>query len=128
LRWGDPLFDKSPHFDPESPSAHAQELQFGYNNDFLAIIVTDRLGQAGLLCCNHEFTNREIMFPPSASEAEEREALEATMAAQGLSVVELNALTSPTALVERGAQPANHSPDAFQTDRSRSRQSSPQDR
>ena len=89
LRWGDPLFDKSPHFDPGSPSAHAQELQFGYNNDFLAIIVTDRLGQAGLLCCNHEFTNREIMFPPAASKAEEREALKATMAAQGLSVVEL---------------------------------------
>jgi secreted PhoX family phosphatase len=89
IRWGDPLFDKSPPFNPETPSAHAQQLQFGYNNDFLAIIVTDRLGRSALLCCNHEFTNRAIMFPPSASEAEEREVLRATMAAQGLSVVEL---------------------------------------
>ena len=89
LRWGDPLFDKSPPFDPTSPSAHAQELQFGYNNDFLAIIVMDQVGRSALLCCNHEFTNREIMFPPPQSAAEEREALKATMAAQGLSVVEL---------------------------------------
>jgi uncharacterized protein len=89
LRWGDPLFDHSPPFNPESPSAHAQELQFGYNNDFLAIMVTDQRGRSGLLCCNHEFTNRAIMFPPPASAAEEREVLKATMAAQGLSVVEL---------------------------------------
>jgi secreted PhoX family phosphatase len=89
LRWGDPLFDKSPGFDPESPNAHAQELQFGYNNDFLAIIITDRGGRAALLCCNHEFTNRAIMFPPSASPAKEREVLKATMTAQGFSVVEL---------------------------------------
>jgi uncharacterized protein len=89
LRWGDPLFDESPGFDPESPNAPAQELQFGYNNDFLAIIITNRGGRAALLCCNHEFTNRGIMYPPSASPAEEREVLKATMAAQGFSVVEL---------------------------------------
>jgi len=89
IRWGDPLFDKSPPFKPESPNARAQELQFGYNNDFLAILLTDRLGRSALLCCNHEFTNREIMFPPPASKSEEREVLKATMAAQGFSVVEL---------------------------------------
>jgi uncharacterized protein len=89
LRWGDPLFDKSPRFDPESPDAHAQELQFGYNNDYLAIIVTDRSGRSALLCCNHEFTNRAIMFPPSNSPAQEHQVLRATMAAQGFSVVEL---------------------------------------
>jgi uncharacterized protein len=89
LRWGDPLFDKSPSFDPTTPNAHAQARQFGYNNDYLSIIVTDRLGKSALLCCNHEFTNRTIMFPPSNSAAEEREALKATMMAQGFSVVEL---------------------------------------
>jgi secreted PhoX family phosphatase len=89
LRWGDPLFDNSPDFDPEAPDGRAQELQFGYNNDFLAIMDIDRLGRSALLCCNHEFTNRAIMFPPPASETEERAALKATMAAQGFSVVEL---------------------------------------
>jgi uncharacterized protein len=89
LRWGDPLFAESPRFDPTRPDADAQRLQFGYNNDYLDILVTDRRGRSALLCCNHEYTNREIMFPPTASAAEEREVLKATMAAHGFSVVEL---------------------------------------
>ena len=106
LRWGDPLFADSPEFAPESPNAAAQALQFGYNNDFLAIMDVDRLGRSALLCCNHEFTNRAIMFPPSASEIQEREALKTTMAAQGLSVVELErpARRQPWRYV-RGAPP-----------------------
>ncbi len=89
LRWGDPLFDNSPRFDPTRPSAAAQELQFGYNNDYLDIIVTDRLGRRALLCCNHEYTNRAIMFPPGSGEAYEQEVLRTLMAAHGFSVVEL---------------------------------------
>ena len=89
LRWGDPLFAESPDFHPEAPDAHAQELQFGYNNDFLAIMDIDRSGRLALLCCNHEFTNRAIMFPPSTSDAQELETVKATMAAHGFSVVEL---------------------------------------
>jgi len=89
LRWGDPLFADSPDFAPGSPNAAAQALQFGYNNDFLAIMDIDDSGRSALLCCNHEFTNRAIMFPPSESEIQEQEALKATMAAQGVSVVEL---------------------------------------
>ncbi len=89
LRWGDPLFDDSPAFDPTVPDAEAQERQFGYNNDYLDILVTDRRGRKALLCCNHEYVNRAIMFPPTSSAALEREVLKATMAAHGFSVVEL---------------------------------------
>ncbi|MFC7620312.1 PhoX family protein [Microlunatus sp. GCM10028923] len=89
LRWGDPLFHNSPAFDPENPNAEAQELQFGYNNDYLDIIVTDRAGREALLVCNHEYTNRAIMFPPSDNEAQEAEVLRTLMAAHGFSVVEL---------------------------------------
>jgi secreted PhoX family phosphatase len=89
LRWGDPLFSDAKPFDPELPDSEAQERQFGYNNDYLDILVTDRLGRRALLCCNHEYTNREIMFPPTGSADEEREVLKATMAAHGFSVVEL---------------------------------------
>ncbi len=89
LRWGDPLFYNSPPFKPEVPNAEAQELQFGYNNDYLEILVTDRRGRKGLLCCNHEYTNRAIMFPPSANAAQEAEVLRTLMAAHGFSVVEL---------------------------------------
>jgi hypothetical protein len=91
LRWGDPLFHNSPAFDPTTPDAEAQELQFGYNNDYLDIIRTDRRGRRALLVCNHEYTNREIMFPPNPEEAEEAEAevLRTLMAAHGMSVVQL---------------------------------------
>jgi secreted PhoX family phosphatase len=89
VRWGDPLFSDSPAFNPAVPDAEAQERQFGYNNDYLDILVTDRLGRRALLCCNHEYTNRPIMFPPTPPGAAEREVLKATMAATGFSVVEL---------------------------------------
>jgi len=89
IRWGDPLFRNSPAFDPQNPSADAQELQFGYNNDYLDIIETNRAGTTGLLVCNHEYTNREIMFPPTDSDEAEAEVLRALKAAHGFAVVEL---------------------------------------
>jgi len=89
IRWGDPLFSDSPAFNPEVPDSEAQERQFGYNNDYTEILVTDRLGRRALLCCNHEYTNRNIMFPPTSSPEAEREVLKALMAAHGFSVVEL---------------------------------------
>ncbi|MVA76967.1 DUF839 domain-containing protein [Auraticoccus sp. F435] len=88
IRWGDPLFHDSPAFDPENPDPEAQERQFGYNNDYLDILV-EKNGKKALLCCNHEYTNRNIMFPPSRSAAEEEQVLKATMAAHGFAVVEL---------------------------------------
>ena len=48
LRWGDPLFSDSQPFNPEVPDAEAAERQFGYNNDYLDILVTDRLGRRAL--------------------------------------------------------------------------------
>jgi secreted PhoX family phosphatase len=88
LRWGDPLFWNSPAFDPSRPNADAQELQFGYNNDYLDILVQDRRGREALLVCNHEYVNRGIMFP-TFSAAEELEVIKTTIAAHGMSVVEL---------------------------------------
>ncbi|MBA8793276.1 hypothetical protein FHX74_000870 [Friedmanniella endophytica] len=89
IRWGDPLFADSPDFDPEHPDADAQERQFGYNNDYTDVIVTDPRGRRALLCCNHEYTNRAIMFPPTSSVAAEAEVLRTLMAAHGFSVVQL---------------------------------------
>ena len=70
LRWGDPLFAGSPAFNPKRADAKAQELRFGYNNDYLDILVDPR-GRRGLLSCNHEYTNRPIMFPPTTGADEE---------------------------------------------------------
>ncbi len=66
IRWGDPLHEDAPEFDPHNQSAAAQEQQFGYNNDFIGFVpVKPQEGEEarGLLCVIHEYTNEEVMFP-----------------------------------------------------------------
>ena len=86
IRWGDPVVKGAPAFDPDHQSAQAQSGQFGYNNDYLDIIVTDHRSTRALLVCNHEYTNEAIMFPPDMDPAER---IRTAWAAPGLSVVEL---------------------------------------
>lgn len=61
LRWGDPVTPSAPPFDPRHQTAAAQELQFGYNCDYIGFVplTADR----GLLCVNHEYTIPRLMFP-----------------------------------------------------------------
>ena len=61
----------APAFDPRDQSPEAQAGQFGYNNDYLDIIETNRSGTRALLVCNHEYTNEGIMFPPGHRPAEQ---------------------------------------------------------
>ncbi|WP_375339625.1 PhoX family protein [Microbacterium rhizophilus] len=88
IRWGDPLFDRRDAFDPTKQTAKKQARQFGYNNDYLDIIV-ERNGREALLVANQEYTNPGIMFPPAADEAERLEQLRVSKAAHGMAVVEL---------------------------------------
>ena len=88
IRWGDPLFDAADAFDPREQSAAKQERQFGYNCDYLDIIAHPN-GKSAVLVANNEYTNAPIMLPPAADEAERLEQLRVTMAAHGMSVVEL---------------------------------------
>ncbi|WP_104053006.1 MULTISPECIES: PhoX family phosphatase [unclassified Arthrobacter] len=89
LRWGDPLFADSPAFNFRDQNAAAQARQFGYNNDYLEILRQPN-GKKGLLVCNHEYVNPEIMFPAApASAAEEAERRAIFRNAVGMSVVEL---------------------------------------
>lgn len=66
IRWGDPVIPDAPPFDPRNQSAEAQEMQFGYNNDYIGYVGlpfgSDNPAH-GLLCVNHEYTNEELMFP-----------------------------------------------------------------
>ena len=95
LRWGDPLFDDSPAFDPSNQSEAAQTRQFGYNNDYIGFVAMDddANGQArALLCVNHEYVSTPLMLPNVAATYPESmtEALCLTeMAAHGGTVVEI---------------------------------------
>ncbi|HEY7721493.1 MAG TPA: PhoX family phosphatase [Pedococcus sp.] len=89
ISWGDPLTDDAPDFDFDNQSAAAQEKQFGYNCDYTDLIRT-RGDHDGVLVCNNEYTNDELMFRGYAGrESLTPEQLRITMAAHGMSVVEV---------------------------------------
>ena len=95
LRWGDPLFDDSPAFDPMAQTEASQLKQFGYNNDYLGFVpLEDGPGgeQRGLLCVNHEYVSSLLMQPGVAATypaSMTRERCLTEMAGHGGSVVEL---------------------------------------
>jgi hypothetical protein len=93
IRWGDPVAPGAPAFAPSSLTAEAQEVQFGYNNDFLAFMPLPRGSQSsdhGLLCANHEYTNPKLMWAGSPKGIDvTREQAEVEMAAHGHSVLEV---------------------------------------
>ncbi len=90
IRWGDPLFDDAPDFDPQHQTAAGQERQFGYNNDYLDILpLAGHRGRRALAVVNHEYTNENLMFPPTSDPAVLDEHKRIAMAAHGLTVVEL---------------------------------------
>lgn len=86
IRWGDPVLRGAPEFDGSAQTGSARAGQFGYNCDYLNIIVTNGRGTEVLLVANHEYTNEELMFPPDLDPAE---AISIARAAHGMSVVEL---------------------------------------
>lgn len=93
LRWGDPIFEDSPAFDPQNQSLESQLKQFGYNNDCIGFIEIG--SRRGLLCVNHEYTNEEMMFPGMTRQDKKgfpdmtKELVEIEMAAHGGTVVEI---------------------------------------
>ena len=89
VAWGDPILADAPAFDFEHQSAAAQEGQFGYNNDYTTL-VRGRDERHGTLVCNNEYTNDELMFRGYTGSASlTPEQIRITMAAHGMSVVEL---------------------------------------
>ncbi|MEL6258979.1 MAG: PhoX family phosphatase, partial [Pseudomonadota bacterium] len=95
IRWGDPLFDDSPVFDPEAQSEAAQLRQFGYNNDYIGYVPLPSKadGRArALLCVNHEYASTTLMLPGVAAgypASMTKELCLTEMAAHGGTVVEI---------------------------------------
>jgi uncharacterized protein len=94
IRWGDPITESAPRFDPYKQTAEAQEQQFGYNNDYLGF--TQLSSTRGILCVNHEYTNIGMMLPgvgrsdgKALNGTYTKDMAELELAAGGLSFVEL---------------------------------------
>jgi secreted PhoX family phosphatase len=110
VKWGDPVLPGAPEFDVEAQTAESQSRQFGYNNDFVAVLPLDGHGRRALLVTNHEYTNEELMFPGFTSlDALGVEQLKVAMAAHGMSVVEIARVgdTGQWELVRSGARKYN---------------------
>ncbi|MCU0944941.1 MAG: PhoX family phosphatase [Rubritepida sp.] len=98
IRWGDPVLPDAPPFDPANVTAAAQAMQFGYNNDFIAVLPMAPgapIEGRALLWANHEYTNTNLMFPglgPNPREARARitpAQVAVEIAAHGGSLVEI---------------------------------------
>ncbi|MEU8431829.1 PhoX family phosphatase [Streptomyces sp. NPDC029216] len=88
VRWGDPIVKGAPAFNPDRQTAAAQAGQFGYNNDFLALLpLGDGYERRQLLVANHEYTNENLMFRGYDPANPTREQVEIAWAAHGLGVV-----------------------------------------
>ena len=96
IGWGDPVLPGAPAFDLNNQSAAAQELQFGYNCDFVMFLplpLGSNNPNEGLLWVNHEYTDPRMMFPAFDWEARSRtaEQVEIELAAHGGSLIHVNA-------------------------------------
>ncbi|MFI8233508.1 PhoX family protein [Streptomyces sp. NPDC085900] len=87
IRWGEPILRGAPAFDPANQTAAAQAGQFGYNNDFLALLPLPGERGRQLLVANHEYTDEILMFRGYDAERPTREQVEVAWAAHGLSAV-----------------------------------------
>ncbi|MFC9996538.1 PhoX family protein [Nocardia sp. NPDC127526] len=87
IRWGDPVLKDAPQFDFAKQTAAAQAKQFGFNNDFAALLPVPGKDNEFLLVVNHEYTTEPFMFAGYNPDAPTREQFEIALAAHGLSVV-----------------------------------------
>jgi secreted PhoX family phosphatase len=108
MRWGDEVVPGAARFNPHAQTGESQSRQFGYNNDFVAVLPLER--DTALLVVNHEYTNEELMFPGYTSlDALTLDQVKAAIAAHGLSVVELERVrgTGEWKVVTRGRRSYN---------------------
>ena len=93
IRWGDAIRASAPAFAPGRPTVAAQKMQFGYNNDYVAFLPLprgSRRADHGLLCVNHEYTDRALIWPNTVRRTRlSRAQMAVEMAAHGISVVEI---------------------------------------
>lgn len=109
IRWGDPLRADAEDIAPAALNAKQAAERFGYNNDYIAYLPLpygSMNSEHGLLFANHEYPIPQLMFKdltadavPAALNAEQ---IAATMAAVGMSVVEIKRKSDGWQLVDAG--------------------------
>ncbi len=94
IRWGDPIMRGGKAFDANNFDAKAQEMSFGYNNDYCSFLpMPDFAGSnssRGLMWSNHEYTNPELMFAGYAAGKASKAQVDVEMAAHGGTIVEVS--------------------------------------
>jgi uncharacterized protein len=89
ISWGDPILANAPKFDVQAQTAAAQRGQFGFNNDFAALMPIDGQPNRFLLVTNHEYVDPIYMFPGYNADAPTREQFDIEIGALGMAVVEV---------------------------------------
>ncbi|GAA4487612.1 PhoX family protein [Rhodococcus olei] len=89
IRWGDPVLPGAPAFDFDRQTPRAQEMQFGFNNDFAGLLPVEGRPNTHLLVVNHEYTTEPFMFRGYDAENPTLEQFQTAIAAHGLSVVQV---------------------------------------
>jgi secreted PhoX family phosphatase len=89
ISWGDPILPNAPKFDVKAQTAAAQRGQFGFNNDFAALLPVPGQKNRFLLVTNHEYVTPQFMFPGYKADAPTREQFDIEIAAIGMGVVEV---------------------------------------
>ncbi|WP_093419783.1 PhoX family protein [Saccharopolyspora flava] len=88
IRWGDPILPGAPEFDFDAQTPEAQEGQFGYNNDFCALLPLP--DGRRLMINNHEYVTEEFVFRGYDADNPTEQQARISWAAHGLSVVVLD--------------------------------------
>ncbi|OKH81150.1 phosphatase [Mycobacterium sp. SWH-M3] len=89
IAWGDPVLPDAPAFDVTKQTADAQRKQFGFNNDFAALMPVPGQNNRFLLVTNFEYVTPQFMFPGYNADAPTREQFDIEIAAIGMGVVEV---------------------------------------
>ncbi|MFD7191065.1 PhoX family protein [Streptomyces sp. NPDC059914] len=116
--WGDPVLPDAPPLDLTNLTGEAQAKQFGYNNDYVAVLPLPGTKDRALLVCNHEYTNPELMFPGFTNhDVLTEDEVRSTVEASGMSVVEIErvGLTGQWRLVRTGPRRHNRRVTRFTT-------------
>ncbi|SDE51110.1 PhoX family protein [Rhodococcus tukisamuensis] len=98
IRWGDAVLPGAPAFDFDRQSPQAQEMQFGFNNDFAGLLPVDGRPHTYLLVVNHEYTTEPFMFKAYDPENPTVEQFQTALAAHGMSVVQVKGATGTGSL------------------------------